>query len=38
MDNKEKTCCLFGHREVMHNIRPRLTAIIKETLNKSMYS
>ena len=25
MNNKEKTCCFFGHREVMHNIRPRLT-------------
>jgi len=34
MDNKEKTCCLFGHREVMHNIRPRLTAIIEKLITE----
>ena len=32
MDNKEKTCCFFGHREVTHNIRPKLTAIIKKLI------
>ena len=30
MDNKEKTCCFFGHREVTHNIRQKLTAIIEK--------
>ena len=25
-----KTCCFFGHREVTHNIRGRLTAIIEK--------
>ena len=30
MDNKEKTCCFFGHREVTHNIRSNLTAIIEK--------
>lgn len=34
MDNKEKTCCLFGHREVMHNIRTRLTAIIEKLITE----
>ena len=34
MDNKEKTCCFFGHREVMHNIRPRLTAIIEKLITE----
>ncbi len=32
MNNKEKTCCFFGHREVTHNIRPRLTAIIEKLI------
>lgn len=32
MNNKEKTCCFFGHREVMHNIRPKLTAIIEKLI------
>ena len=32
MDNKEKTCCFFGHREVTHNIRPKLTAIIEKLI------
>ena len=30
MDNKEKNCCFFGHREVTHNIREKLTAIIEK--------
>ena len=29
---KNKTCCFFGHREVTHNIRDKLTAIIIEKL------
>ena len=37
MDNKEKTCCFFGHREVTHNIRSKLTAII-EKLDSMVYS
>ena len=32
MDNKENTCCFFGHREVTHNIRPKLTAIIEKLI------
>ena len=32
MDNKEKTCCFFGHRKVTHNIRDRLTAIIEKLI------
>ena len=32
MDNKEKTCCLFGHREVTHNIKDKLTAIIEKLI------
>ena len=31
MDNN-KTCCCFGHREVTHNIRDKLTAIIKKLI------
>ena len=34
MDNKEKTCCFFGHREVAHNIRPKLTAIIERLITE----
>ena len=34
MDNKEKTCCFFGHREVTHNIRPKLTAIIEKLITE----
>ena len=34
MDNKEKTCCFFGHREVTHNIREKLTAIIKKLITE----
>ena len=32
MNNKEKTCCFFGHREVTHNIREKLTAIIERLI------
>ena len=32
MDNKEKICCFFGHREVTHNIRSKLTAIIEKLI------
>ena len=34
MDNKEKTCCFFGHREVKHNIRDKLTAIIERLITE----
>ena len=34
MDNKEKTCCFFGHREVTHNIREKLTAIITKLITE----
>lgn len=27
-----KTCCFFGHREVIHNIRPKLTEIIEKLI------
>ena len=32
--DKSKTCCFFGHREVMHNIRPKLTAIIEKLITE----
>ena len=32
MDNKQKACCFFGHREVTHNIRDKLTAIIEKLI------
>ena len=34
MDNKENTCCFFGHREVTNNIREKLTAIIKKLITE----
>ena len=34
MNNKEKTCCFFGHREVTHNIREKLTAIIEKLITE----
>ena len=34
MDNKEKNCCFFGHREVTHNIREKLTAIIERLITE----
>ena len=33
MENN-KTCCFFGHREVTHNIRDRLTAIIEKLITE----
>ncbi len=33
MDNK-MTCCFFGHREVTHNIREKLTAIIEKLVTE----
>ena len=33
MENN-KTCCFFGHREVTHNIKPRLTAIIEKLITE----
>lgn len=32
--DKNKTCCFFGHREVTHNIRDRLTAIIEKLVTE----
>ena len=32
MDKTKKTCCFFGHREVTHNIRPKLTEIIEKLI------
>ena len=32
MFTNKKTCCFFGHREVTHNIRPRLTEIIEKLI------
>ena len=32
--NDKKTCCFFGHREVTHNIRPKLTEIIKNLITE----
>ena len=29
---KNKTCCFFGHREVMHNIKEKLKAIIEKLI------
>ena len=29
---KNISCCFFGHREVMHNIRQKLTAIIEKLI------
>ena len=34
MDNKEKNCCFFGHREVTHNIREKLTAVIEKLITE----
>ena len=31
---KNKTCCFFGHREVTHNIRDKLTAIIEKLITE----
>ena len=32
--DKNKTCCFFGHREVIHNIRPKLTEIIEKLITE----
>ena len=32
---KNKTCCFFGHREVTHNIRDKLTAIIEKLISEN---
>ena len=29
-----KTCCFFGHREVTHNIRPKLTSISEKLITE----
>ena len=34
MDKTKKTCCFFGHREVTHNIRPKLTAVIEKLITE----
>ncbi len=34
MDIKEKTCCFFGHREVTHNIKDKLIAIIEKLITE----
>lgn len=31
---KNKTCCFFGHREVTHNIRDKLKAIIENLITE----
>ena len=31
---KNKTCCFFGHRQVTHNIREKLTAIIEKLITE----
>ncbi len=31
---KTKTCCFFGHREVTHNIREKLTSIIEKLITE----
>lgn len=33
MENN-KTCCFFGHREVTHNIRDKLTAVIEKLITE----
>ena len=32
MFTNKKTCCFFGHREVTHNIRPKLTTVIEKLI------
>ena len=34
MDKTKKTCCFFGHREVTHNIKPKLTEIIEKLITE----
>ena len=33
--DKRNTCCFFGHREVTHNIRPKLIAIIENLITET---
>ena len=33
--DKRNTCCFFGHREVTHNIRAKLTAIIEKLITEN---
>ena len=33
--DKSKTCCFFGHREVTHNIRDKLTSIIEKLITEN---
>ena len=33
--DKRIICCFFGHREVMHNIRPKLIAIIENLITET---
>ena len=33
MENN-KTCCFFGHREVTHNIRDKLTVVIEKLITE----
>ena len=32
--DKRKTCCFFGHREVKHNIRDKLTVVIEKLITE----
>lgn len=34
MDNKEKSCCFFGHRYVTHDIKAKLTEIIQSLITE----
>ena len=34
MFTNKKTCCFFGHREVTHNIKPKLTEIIEKLITE----
>ena len=36
MDNKEKTCCFFGHREVTHDIRANLKVQIEKLIREGL--
>ncbi len=33
--DKSKSCCFFGHREVTHDIRDKLTAIIEKLITEN---
>ena len=34
MFTNKKTCCFFGHREVTHKIKPKLTEIIEKLITE----